>query len=101
MTSATVEIAASGYIQTRWYQQSTHGGSPMTSLKNRLPSVATTLTSHTPNSGLHTESSGWASLMEADGTGAHSITQASSEHGDGSVPLLMWPLRAVERLERR
>ena len=34
------KITASGYMKIRWYQQSTQGCSPITSLKNKLPSSA-------------------------------------------------------------
>ena len=40
----TNSMTTSGYMQIRWYQQSTHSGYNMTSLKKRLPKVATQAT---------------------------------------------------------
>jgi hypothetical protein len=45
-TIATAKIQTRGYIAMRWYQHKTHGGSFITSLKKRLPAVATAATNH-------------------------------------------------------
>jgi len=42
--SPAKRISTKGYMQILWYQQSTQGGYIMTSLKKRLPSVATQAT---------------------------------------------------------
>lgn len=46
----TKRISTSGYMQILWYQQSTQGGSNMTSLKKRLPKVATQATNQAQKS---------------------------------------------------
>jgi hypothetical protein len=38
---AIAEIRTIGYMAIRWYQHSTHGGNLRTSLKYKLPSIAT------------------------------------------------------------
>jgi hypothetical protein len=45
-TIATAKIQTRGYMAMRWYQHKTHGGSFITSLKKRLPAVATAATNH-------------------------------------------------------
>jgi hypothetical protein len=37
-------------MKIRWYQHSEHGGSSMTSLKNKLPRVAAVAMNQAPNS---------------------------------------------------
>src|SRR5262245_21432371 len=44
--AATPRSTAKGYMATRWYQQSRHGGKWATSERKRLPPVATRATSH-------------------------------------------------------
>jgi hypothetical protein len=44
-----IKITAIGYIQMRWYQHRTQGGYNITSLKKRLPKVATHATSQALN----------------------------------------------------
>ena len=41
-----IRMTPSGYMQMRWYQHRTHGGSFITSLKKRLPSVARLAINH-------------------------------------------------------
>ena len=46
ITIPAPSTATSGYIAIRWYQHKTHGGNCITSLKKRLPTVATSAIIH-------------------------------------------------------